>query len=250
MALNRCHQQHNGLLPYQGRKYTTEMPNITSILNDQFRRLARREIRSSTGVVRRATAQYRRDIAALKRQVAALTKTVTFLDVQEKRRVAEQPVPPKEAEDIRFRADGMKTHRAKLGLSAQDYGKLVGVTGQTIYDWESGQARPRNIEQVAKVATVRGIGKREALKRLEMLGATKPDAIRRRGQSGGETAQDFILSLVKTRKAISTSEIGTAWKKVGRGGRSDNTLSILVKAGKLKRVKIKGGRGSEYRLTR
>lgn len=222
------------------------MPNFSSIVNDQIRRLARREIKSSTKVLRRATAQYRRDIAALKRQVASLTKTVGYLEKQEKRRVVEQPVA-QEVEGIRFRADGLKSHRAKLGLSADDYGRLVGVSGQTIYNWEAATSRPRQ-EQVAKVAAVRGIGKREALRRLEMVGGTKPETTGRRGRSGGETAQDFIVSLVKSRKANTTAEIGAAWTKSGRPGRANNTLTLLVKAGRLKRVKITDGRGSEYRL--
>jgi DNA-binding transcriptional regulator YiaG len=143
------------------------MPNLTSLLNDQIRRLARREITAQTRTTRRLTAQYRRDIAALKRQVAALRRTVAFLEAREKRRVAEQPEVAK-AEGIRFRADGLKSHRARLGLSAADYGRLVGASGLSVYHWESGKARPRR-EQVAKLAAVRGIGKREALKRLELL---------------------------------------------------------------------------------
>jgi hypothetical protein len=41
------------------------MPNLTSVLNDQIWRLARREITANTKVIKRATAHYRRDIAAL-----------------------------------------------------------------------------------------------------------------------------------------------------------------------------------------
>ena len=146
------------------------MPNLSSVLNEQIRRLARREIKSNTRVVRKATAHYRRDIAALKREVASLRKTLGFLQKQERRRASQQPASTKEAEGLRFRRDGLKTHRSKLGLSAKDYGKLVGVSGLTIYMWESGKTRPRR-QQVAKLANVRGIGKREALKRLEMLGS-------------------------------------------------------------------------------
>jgi DNA-binding transcriptional regulator YiaG len=216
------------------------MANITSILNDQIRRLSRREIKSQTKTTKKLTAQYRRDIAALKRQVAQLSKTVAFLEAQEKQRVAEQPVP-EEIGDIRFRADGLKSHRARLGLSAKDYGVLVGVTGQTIYDWELGKSRPRK-EQVAKVAAVRGIGKREAFKRLELLGI--PTAGKRGEYS--ETAEEFIASLVKSRQATTSAQINAAWKNSGRPGKADNTLSRMVKAKKLQRVKAQGLRGSKY----
>ena len=144
------------------------MPNITAVLNHHIRRLAAREIRARTRSSRRLTSGHRRDLAALKRSVAALQKAVGFLEGQERRRVAERPVPQK-VEGIRFRADGLKSYRARLGLSAKDFGKLVGVAGLTIYHWESDKARPRQA-QLAKLAAVRGLGKREALKRLELMG--------------------------------------------------------------------------------
>jgi DNA-binding transcriptional regulator YiaG len=125
-------------------------------------------VTAASKVVRRLTAQHRRDIASLKRQVAELAKVVAFLEAQEKRRVAQQPAPAAAAEGMRFRADGLRTHRAKLGLSAGDYGRLIGVSGQTIYNWEAGDSRPRP-QQMGAIAAVRGIGKREAHKRLELL---------------------------------------------------------------------------------
>lgn len=61
-----------------------------------------------------------------------------------------------------------KTQRDRLGLSAKDYGLLVGVSGLTIYNWEQGKSRPRQA-QLASLAAVRGIGKREANAKLELL---------------------------------------------------------------------------------
>jgi DNA-binding transcriptional regulator YiaG len=221
------------------------MPNLASFLNDQIRRLSRREITSQTRTTRKLTAQYRRDIAALKREMVALRKKVAFLETQEKRRVAERPTAPA-TEGIRFRADGLKSHRAKLGLSAKDYGRLVGVAGLTIYHWEGGKARPRKA-QLAKLAAVRGLGKREALKRLELLGGSNRGATgRRRRVSGGQTAEQFVLSLLGSGKATTSSEINRAWRKAGRAGRADNTLSLMVKARKLKRARLKDERGSRY----
>jgi DNA-binding transcriptional regulator YiaG len=219
------------------------MPNLASALNDQIRRLSRREITSETKTTRRLTAQHRRDIAALKREVAALRKSVAFLEAQEKRRVTERPTPAA-AEGIRFRADGLKSHRGKLGLSAKDYGRLVGVAGLTVYQWEGGKSRPRKA-QLAKLASVRGLGKREALKRLELLGGSNGTGGRRRTRSG-PSAQEFVLSLLGSRKATTSSEINEAWRKAGRLGKADNTLSLMVKARKLKRAKLKDERGSRY----
>ena len=220
------------------------MPNMMSVLNEQIRRLARREITAQTKTLRRLNAQHRRDIAALKRQAGSLLKSVAFLQSQEKRRVVRGPAAP-ETGTMRFRADGLRTHRASLGLSAKDYGQLVGVSGLTIYSWESGKSRPRQ-QQVAKVAAVRGIGKREALKRLELVGVDDAGSAPRSRRTSGPTAKQLILSLVRDKKITSTAEINAAWTKAGRAARANNTLGLLVREGELKRVQLKGMRGSRY----
>ena len=143
------------------------MPNVLPALNDYVRRLARREIRAETQRTKKASAQHRRDIAALKRQIKAL---LSRLGQFEKRAGKMSAVPPIATADtsaagLRFRADGMRTHRKKLGLSAKDYGSLIGVSGLTIYHWETGKAKPRR-RQLPAIAAVRGLGKREAEQRL------------------------------------------------------------------------------------
>jgi DNA-binding transcriptional regulator YiaG len=69
---------------------------------------------------------------------------------------------------IRFSAKGLRSHRGALGLSAADYGQLVGVTGHTIYKWEQGETHPRQA-QLAALVPVRGLRKREATARLEQF---------------------------------------------------------------------------------
>ena len=118
------------------------MANLLNLLSDKIRRLARREIRAQTQKTRRLTAQHRRGLAALKRQVASLGRAVAFLERQERRRVASPPAP-QDAKGVRFSARSVKAQRARLGLSAKDFGRLVGVAALTIYAWESGKSRPR-----------------------------------------------------------------------------------------------------------
>ena len=143
------------------------MPNIAAVLKAEITRLARKEINAGTQVLRKANAQYRRDIAELKRQVTALSKQVAYLERQERNRIAKAP-PGAAAEGKRFSARGLRTHRRMLGLSAADYAKLVGVSAQSIYGWERGRSKPRP-RQLASLVVVRSLGKREALRRLELL---------------------------------------------------------------------------------
>ncbi|HSW45600.1 MAG TPA: hypothetical protein VLM89_08515 [Phycisphaerae bacterium] len=144
------------------------MPNLAIILKDEIRRLARREIRSRVAVTKRAAAQHRRDIAELKRLVKTLSNRVVFLESQEKKRVS-KPITEAPSGQIRFSPRWLKVHRERLGLSGADYGRLVGVSGLTVYNWEGGKSKPRRAKMTV-LASIRGIGKREALKRLEMLG--------------------------------------------------------------------------------
>lgn len=145
------------------------MANLANALKEEIRRLARKEIKAETGATKQAVAQYRRDIASLKRQVRELEKKIAFLEVRERRRLEEPQTSEEELDNIRFSARSVKAQRKRSGLSAADYAKLIGVSPLTIYNWENGKSRPRQ-EQLAALVAVRGIGKREALRRLELLG--------------------------------------------------------------------------------
>lgn len=74
--------------------------------------------------------------------------------------------------------------------------------------------------------------------------APKQKAARKR-QKYAQTAEQFVLSLVKDKGAI-TSAINKAWQAAGRTGRADNTLNKMLKTGKLNRENIKGAKGSMY----
>ena len=146
--------------------------NLAGILKDAMRRLARKEIKSETGTTKKAVAQYRRDIARLKREVQSLRRDFAFLNAQEQKRLGQRPTAEQPQERVRFSARSVQAQRRRLKLSAADYGKLVGVSGLTIYSWEHGSSRPRKA-QFAGLVAVRGIGKREAMAKLEVLKAKK-----------------------------------------------------------------------------
>ena len=129
------------------------MPNFSSILKSEITRLARKEVKAAIEPLRKANGMYRKEIAELKRQLTSL------------QRETKQAV---NARTSRFTSEGLKSMRARLGLSAADFGRLVSASGQSIYNWEAGKASPRATQQAA-IAAVRGIGKREAAKRLEAM---------------------------------------------------------------------------------
>jgi DNA-binding transcriptional regulator YiaG len=143
------------------------MPNVATVLKGEISRIARKEIRSDTAVVKKASAQYRREIAQLKRQVSNLQGKVSLLEKRVLREVPTQ-VAEADAKDVRFTAKGLLSQRKRLSLSAGEYGKLVGVTANTVYSWEKGSSRPRK-NQLPVLASIRLMGKREVKARLEQL---------------------------------------------------------------------------------
>src|SRR6478672_10610611 len=105
------------------------MPNLSTILKGEITRLARKEIKAAVDPVRKANAGQRKEIAELKRQIAALKR-----DLKASRKPSKVVAQEGEASGrTRFSAKGLKSLRAKLGLSAGEFGLLVGASGQSIY---------------------------------------------------------------------------------------------------------------------
>ena len=143
------------------------MPDVAAVLREEIARLARKEVKQQIGPLKKTMAEQRRTIAELRRQVRALAGDQAFLQQQEKRRLTEAP-EPSAAAGVRFAPRSVQTDRRRVGLSARDYCLLVGVSGQTIYSWETGKSKPR-ATALAGWAAVRGMGRREALRRLELV---------------------------------------------------------------------------------
>jgi DNA-binding transcriptional regulator YiaG len=148
------------------------MPNIASVLKEEILRLARKEVRTETENLKKAVAQFRSDIAGLKKRAASLEKQLARAEKK-----APGKATPEAAEGtprIRFSAKGLAKQRQKLGLSAADMGALLSVSAQTVYNWEAGKAKPR-AQQLAAIATLRGLGKRKAKAQLAALAEPTPE---------------------------------------------------------------------------
>ena len=143
------------------------MQSLVHALRNEITRLAKKEVKGQITALRAASARYRREIAELKRVTKDLEDRLAHIEQQERRRV-KKPPSPQLAEGTRFSPRGLKSHRAKLGLSAEDYGLIAGVSGQMIYKYERGETKPRRA-QLAKLVAVRDLAKREAGRRLVLL---------------------------------------------------------------------------------
>lgn len=143
------------------------MPNIASILKSEISRVARREVRVEIVGLKKAVSTCRAEIATLKRRTQALE--------QELRRAskASAKVAPLVAAEVssktpRFSAKGLASQRKRLGLSAHECGLLLGASGQSIYNWEEGKARPR-AKHLPAIRALKTLGKKEAAAHLTSL---------------------------------------------------------------------------------
>lgn len=143
------------------------MPNIGSVLKAEISRISRKELRSETEALRKAVSAQRSALAAMRKRLEGLERQ---LNAARKPPLSSDKGQDGSGTGLRFRADGLKKHRARLGLSAAEAGRIMGVSALSVYNWENGKTRPR-VAQLETIAKLRTLGKREAAAELESLGA-------------------------------------------------------------------------------
>jgi DNA-binding transcriptional regulator YiaG len=167
------------------------VPKIELAIKDAITRGADRRIRLVAAPLHREVHRLRRLIAQLRRDFGALRVVA-----REWQRAAQAtPVGAGVSEDevkaARFSARLIQKLRARLGLSQMALGRLVGVSGAAVVQWERGRASPSEPNRKALVA-LRKRGRRE-VKRLLERGANPartrqrraPKRARRRRRRGG-----------------------------------------------------------------
>ncbi len=150
------------------------MPNLAALLKSEISRLARKELKTETSTLRKTVASLRADLLATKKKVRELDAALKRVARPGRGTqaavvtVEASAAAPSEGSSFRFSAKGLATNRARLKLSAADYGRLVGATGVAVASWEKGTSRPR-AKYLSAIAELRGIGKREVARRLEAI---------------------------------------------------------------------------------
>ncbi len=143
--------------------------NIAVALKSEISRVSRKEMRAEFQTLKKVTTKLRADNAELKRRLLELEKAIKLLSkAAGSGRARNSPAKEAGAEKSveRFSAKGIAAQRKRLGLSAADMGKLIGVSGATVYLWEKGQTRPRP-NQMTGISAVRQMGRRDARSKLD-----------------------------------------------------------------------------------
>jgi DNA-binding transcriptional regulator YiaG len=146
------------------------MATVSSVngMAEKIARVAKREVHALIGPARKTATEAKREVGDLKRRMADLERQIAQL---KKATLSVQRLAPVDAEPSpRYTARGVRAQRDRLGLSAEDFGRLLGVSSQAVYNWEHGTARPR-LRLQEQMALLRKITKSEARARLKSLAA-------------------------------------------------------------------------------
>lgn len=140
------------------------MPSLALVLKQEIHRLAKKAQRSELESLRKGLLAQKRQVSTLKKELAALQAQVARMGPQAR---AAAPVTgeAEAGQKRRFVAKGFRSLRIRLGLTLDEMAKLLGVSPQSVYNWEHARARPR-AAQIQLIAELRALGKRQVRARL------------------------------------------------------------------------------------
>jgi DNA-binding transcriptional regulator YiaG len=149
------------------------MPNLAQSLKAEIARVSRREIKLSITLVHRSNVALKKTIAELKKRIAALESgTIRHSGPRKNLALELSGVSPESAGTLRITARSIRALREKLGLSQDDFAKLLGISSQNVFVMEHKQGRLKvRKATLANILAVKGIGKREAKARLAEIEA-------------------------------------------------------------------------------
>jgi DNA-binding transcriptional regulator YiaG len=149
------------------------MTTFAASLKKEIARVARKELRDEISALRKGSSTYRSEIAELKRKIKALESKVKALSRTAPSVASKTVSKPgatlaraKPGRKLTLGAAEFSALRQRLGFTQAQMAQLVGASALSIYKWESGQVTPR-AAQLEKIISVRKIGKREAVARLQ-----------------------------------------------------------------------------------
>jgi DNA-binding transcriptional regulator YiaG len=149
------------------------MPDVARVLKEEVQRLAKRQVKAGLAPLKRDNVRLKKQVTEFRRELAALTRTSRELRARVAAVVAtkESEVATARAATLRPTSKSLVRLRRRLALTQVEFGSLVGVSGQAVLNWERKGSRVRmRSANLAALAGIQKIGKREAHRRLERMG--------------------------------------------------------------------------------
>ncbi len=140
------------------------MSNIAQVLKQEIQRLARKEAKLNAAPLRREKTALKKAFRAIRAELKQLSKEVRALSTQQKRVTQLLPKEqPEQGQRVRITAKGIRALRRKLRLTQDEFGKLLDVSGQSVWQMERKQGALRLRAKTRQAfLSIRGLGAREA----------------------------------------------------------------------------------------
>ena len=138
------------------------MANFQQTLNEEIRRLARKETSGAIKDLRAQLVELRKSNAELNRRLKALEKALPAPAPQPAAETAVAKAA-EEQKNPRVTPERIIKWRTALGLNKSQFAVLLGVNLLSLIRWESGKSAPR-AEMKRRIAAVHAMGKRELAK--------------------------------------------------------------------------------------
>ena len=149
------------------------MPNIQQLMNEEIRRLARKETKAALIPYLKAQAELRKRLADHEKRIKTLENAMAKLLPEE----LSKPVAPAIAKPVSLTSIRIKKLRDKLELTQGQFAKLLGVNLHSVNHWENGKTEPQEAQK-RKIAVVRDMGRRELRKVLTEKNISIPTFLR------------------------------------------------------------------------
>lgn len=165
------------------------MPNLSQVLRQEIDRIARRSQRALFVSLRWDIARLKRVVAAQRRSHIQLERDIAVLKSDLTERLKTPPSAPREeVEKARLSPRLFLAQRKRLGLSREAFAMLLGVSAGSVFSWETGRSKPRNLAKAALVA-IRKLGRREAQARLRLISGSRREVTEGTKDQGRRAAQ-------------------------------------------------------------
>jgi DNA-binding transcriptional regulator YiaG len=136
------------------------MPDIKTVLKELVIRLAKQQVNVRLRPLEKKIKESRASERKQKKLIAELQKKVASIAAFTEPKGKINAVTPEVLEKTRLSPTWIAALRRKLKLNGMRFGKILGVSTQTVYKWESGKSKPMQ-KQRAKIVALRGVGKRK-----------------------------------------------------------------------------------------
>ncbi len=175
--------------------------NVMSVLKAEISRLAKKEAKKEVSAVKKVNATYRSLIAGLRKRIESLEQGMSGLKKMAPK--AEKVLAAKTEPEGRFwiTGKGVKAMRKRVGLTQAKFGQLVGVSGQTVVNWESvdGKIDIRKKATMARLQQIKGMGKKQVAVLLGEEAGKAPKKVKTPEKAAAKKAK-------KTSKKVKTSK--------------------------------------------